>query len=122
MMIRPLVSHGVDVNARTFVGITASDLAMRIADHSGLRTLFAIGAEVPVIESESSQTALLRARAAAVCIGLQSMHLPALQLIEIIRFACASVSDNVPFNRLDNCNDYQALSRRPVNERRVQFL
>jgi hypothetical protein len=100
MMTRPLVSHGVDVNARTFVGISASDLAMRIADHSGLCTLFAMGAEVPVIESESTQTALLRARAAEVCIGLQSMHLPALLLVEIIRFACASVSDNVPFDRL----------------------
>jgi ankyrin repeat protein len=100
LLVRALAAHGVDVNARDSSGLSAVDHVAKRADGVGcLCALFAIGAEVTAA-SESTRLALVRARGAEVCIGLQSMHLPALQLAEIIRFACASVSDDVPFHQL----------------------
>jgi ankyrin repeat protein len=100
MLVRALAAHGVDVNARDSSGLSAVDRVAERGDGVGcLCALFAVGAEV-MVASESTRLALVRARGAEVCIGLQSMRVPALQLTEIIRFACASVSDDVPFHQL----------------------
>lgn len=122
-LVRHLVAWGTDVNAVNAAGDTAFTIAAESRNRVGVCALFAAGAKLIMrtrfetveeliaaaghvnvfVPSTKIRIQLVRARGAEVCIGLQPLHLDALQLCEIVAFACApAVRRGVPFHELWN--------------------
>lgn len=106
MLVRALAAHGVDVSARDSSGLThlVCCRSCRKARRRGRLPVCVVcgwcRGDGCVRVDAIGAGARARRRGVHRCIGLQSMRVPALQLTEIIRFACASVSDDVPFHQL----------------------
>lgn len=122
--VRQLVAWGVDVNALNADGDVASEIVVKSGNVKCLCALFAVGADLAWLRKAAAssevsdlvaaatnaermdlaaeRSKLVRARGAEVCIGLQSLGLDALQMCEILQFACAAAGQFVPFHLLWN--------------------
>lgn len=94
-MITLLVAAGADLAACDSNGTTVRDYIgihhMREPNEEELRD-----ARQRIVVA---QTRLVRWRALQVCIGLQPLALDALQLCEVLKFACGPVAATIPFHK-----------------------
>jgi len=121
-----LLAAGVSVRARDKYGWTALHRVARDVDSNAVHSLLATGADLDAandygetarqllagrgwtIDPDRVEAArrdiartrvdFVRDRALKVCIGLQSLRLDALQMCEILLFACGRVAQLIPFH------------------------
>jgi ankyrin repeat protein len=89
-----LVAGGADLDAPNYFGTTPR----MILDNYGLSIDMA---QVCKARQDISKARIdiVRRRAVDVCMGLQSLHLPALQTCEILQFSCGPVGTMVSFHQ-----------------------
>jgi ankyrin repeat protein len=90
-----LIAAGVDLDAADNTGETARAMLARLG-HRG--SIDPEQVEQARREISKARIDFVRDRACQVCIGLQSLRIDALQMCEILQFACGPVAPLIPFH------------------------
>jgi len=89
--VYPLLAAGADLDATDDTGVTVREVFARV-------TIDPDRVEVARREIAKARLDLVQHRALQVCIGLQSLRIDALQLCEILQFACGAIAPVIPFH------------------------
>jgi ankyrin repeat protein len=91
--VHPLIAAGADLDAADDFGNTGRQLLARIN-----WTIDPDRVEAARRDIAKTRIDFVRYRALQVCIGLQSLRLNALQMCEILQFACGPLAPLIPFH------------------------
>jgi len=88
--VHPLIAAGADLDLADYTGETARQLLAR-----GELSVDPDGVEAARREIAKTRLDFVRHRALQVCIGLQLLELDALQVCEVLQFACGPVAPHI---------------------------
>jgi ankyrin repeat protein len=91
--VYPLLAAGADLDAVDDAGETARDVSARVRLTVDAELLEAARRDIA-----KARIDFVRYRALEVCIGLQPLELDALQMCEILQFACGKFAPLIPFH------------------------